>query len=341
VLGTFVATFVYCVLVLRTVRGVDGEQFVPNMAVTAGVLLALASLGVLIYFIHHMSVLIQAPTVIAMVGAELDATVDRLFPERAGDGVERADVEPPGAVRDSGAGDAICASSTGYVEALDVEALVDVAARNDVVIRVTRRPGHFVAEGAEVLEVVPAGRLDAGSRRRLARAVYVARRRSPSQDVEFAVEQLVEIALRALSPSSNDPFTAVACIERLGAALARLGRRRIPSPYRVDGEGTLRVVAYPVTYAGVVNAAFDQIRQSARSHVAVTIRMLEVIADVARQRVDRRMAEALFAQAVMIERGSRNADLDPSDREDVARRHAAVREALARVAPARSLGVAR
>jgi uncharacterized membrane protein len=161
------------------------------------------------------------------------------------------------------------------------------------------------------------------------RAVAVAPRRSPTQDVEFAVQQLVEIALRALSPSSNDPFTAIGCVDRLGAGLVRLGRRRIPSPFRSDSDGCVRVVATPPSYEGVVNAAFDQIRQNAREDVAVTIRLLEVIAEIGGCGVGRDMNRALLRQAEIIERASRTAGFDPSDREDIARRFAAARDALA------------
>jgi uncharacterized membrane protein len=82
VLGSFIATFVYCLLVLRTVRGDDGAHFVPAIAITLGMVLTLASLGVLIYFIHHVSISIQAATIIGLVSHELNEVIERLFPEK-------------------------------------------------------------------------------------------------------------------------------------------------------------------------------------------------------------------------------------------------------------------
>jgi uncharacterized membrane protein len=332
VLGTFVATFLYCILVLRTVRGTEDADFVPEVSVTAGVVLAVCSLGVLIYFIHHMSMLIQAPTVIASVGAELDTTIDRLFPERIGDeDGEQAAAARPAPSRPSGERDAerVRAAATGVLESIDPDKLIEVACGADLVVELTRRPGDFIIEGGELMRVWPRGRIDDELRRQLRNTVTLAARRTPTQDVEFAVQQLVEIALRALSPASNDPFTAMGCVERLGAALVRLGRRRMPSPLRVDSEGRLRVIATPVSQDEVVQIAFDQIRQNARGSQAVTIRMLEVIAEIGACGVGGEMSRALLRQVEMIERASRAADLDPRDRQDLAHHAAAARGAFA------------
>jgi uncharacterized membrane protein len=262
----------------------------------------------------------------------LDATIDRLFPEHIGEEDDRRPTadhsassspspEPPDV-------ETLRATATGFIESVDPDAVLEAASGTDLVVRLTRRPGDFVVEGSELMRVWPCGRIDATMRHRLLRTISLASRRSPTQDVEFALQQLVEVALRALSPASNDPFTAIDCVERLGAALVRLGRRRIPSHLRFDYHGHLRVIATPSSYSDIVNTAFDQIRRNAREDVAVTARILQVFAEVGACGVDPRMSRALLAQAESIERASRAADLDPRDLQDLARRFAAARDAL-------------
>ncbi len=309
-LGTFIATFAYCLLILRTVNGTEDQRFVPHISVTVGLLMALTSLGVLIYFIHHAAASIQAENVIANVGRDLDQAIARLYPECLG-------VGPPG--RDAGGNRAalpagfdresrpVAADRSDYLQAIDVDRLMGLARR--------ARPRH---QRPAPPRKVPrrGGRPGAGLARRPPRRR--GRRRDPggllprpyrtlTQDVEFAIDQLVEIAVRALSPGVNDPFTAINCVDRLGAALVVLAGREIPSAYRYDDDGRLRVVADASTIGGIVNAAFDQIRQAARNDAAVTIRLLETIAAVAAQARGDAWHAALRRQAEMVHRGSQEA----------------------------------
>ena len=138
------------------------------------------------------------------------------------------------------------------------------------------------------------------------------------QDVEFAINQLVEIAVRALSPGINDPFTAIACVDRLGVALTRLAKKTIPPAYCYD-DNTLRLVMDVVTFDGLINSAFNQIRQNARSSVAVTIRLLETIAIIGLQTTSDRERAALLHQAEMIKRGSDESLPEEYDRHEVER----------------------
>lgn len=156
--------------------------------------------------------------------------------------------------------------------------------------------------------------------------------RTPAQDVEFSVNQLVEIAVRALSPGVNDPFTAITCVDRLGSALCRLARRELPSPCRRDERGRLRLVAPSISFVGIADGALDQIRQAARTSAAVTIRLLDTIAVVA---VFIRRAEdrvALHRQAEMIARGARSALPEEEDRRAVEKRFLAADRALSAMA---------
>jgi uncharacterized membrane protein len=141
--------------------------------------------------------------------------------------------------------------------------------------------------------------------------------RSEQQDIEFPIDQLVEIALRALSPGINDPFTAIRCVDRLGAGLSRLAQKDFPSPYRYDKDNKLRAIAFGVTFEGLVDSAFNPIRQYARSDASVTIRLLEAIANIATHTSNSKYQVILQRHANMILRGSQEGLPEELDREDV------------------------
>jgi len=320
VLGTFVATFVYCLLVLRTIRRAEEIVFVPHLSVTVGVVLAIVSLGVLIYFIHHVSVSIQADEVVARVSAELIDGIGRLFPEIMGHGTPRpADMLAGAGLPAAFEVEArpVVSDDDGYLQSIDVQALMELAKEEDALVRVERRPGQYVVKGRPLVTVWPSDRVTESLQERINSAFILGHQRTAAQDIEFPIHQLVEIAVRALSPGINDPFTAMTCIDRLGSALHRLAQREMPSPFRLDERDRLRVVLPAVTFTEIVNGSFGPIRQYARSSAVVTIRLLETIAVVARatHRPDDRAA--LLRQAEMIVRGAREALPEDGDRRAV------------------------
>ncbi len=328
VLGTFIATFTYCLLVLRTVNGTDDHQFVPHLSVTVGLLFGLAGVGVLIFFLHHAATSIQAENVIAGVSRELHQALDRLFPSRLGKGPPGP--EPTGKLPEGFADRAvpIPAASSDYIQAVDVERLMRLAVEHDLVLELIRRPGQFVTRGSPLARGRPAERLTDDIIDALRGAFYLGSRRTLFQDVEFAIDQLVEVALRALSPGINDPFTALTCVDRLGAALAELSEKEIPSPYRHDESGQLRVVATGVTVGGIVDAALHQIRQAARGNAAVTLRLLETIAAIGPRARTGALRGALLAQADVIHQGSQEGLVAEVDRAAAQERYAEVLSAF-------------
>lgn len=235
---------------------------------------------------------------------------------------------------------AVPSSATGYLQAIDVEALLAIAEEKDLTLRLNYRPGHFVVEGAELVLVWPKESGD----RQLADAIndsfILGAQRTEAQDVEYSVHQLVEIAVRALSPGINDPFTAMTCTDRLGAALCRLAVRKIPSPYRYGASDKLRVIAPGVTFAEVTDAAFNQIRQYGRSSAAVTIRLLEVLTLVAHKVRTETDRAALLRHASMIERGGREGLPEEQDGIDVKERYRSFLTALNAKDSARADGAA-
>jgi uncharacterized membrane protein len=283
--------------------------------------MALASLGVLIYFIHHAAVSIQAPEVIAMVAADLMTGIDRLFPEALGKAASPDDHDlTPEVVREFGRqAQAIFCTATGYLQSIDNDRLVALAAANQLVVLLPCRPGDFMVEGNVLIEVKP--RVDEEVADKVRSCFIFGDDRTHLQDVQFTIHQLVEVAVRALSPGINDPITAINCIERLAAALCRLAQRSMPSAYRFDDQGQLRIlVGKPVRFKELVDSSFDMIRQYGRSSTAVTLRLLDaviLIGERVRREEDR---AALSAQAIMIDRGSRDGVLEERDRQEVKER---------------------
>lgn len=320
VLGAFIATFVYCLLILRTVRGGIDFHFVPHFSVTLGLILALVNIGVLIYFIHHVATMIQAPHIITLVAQDLEESINHIFPEQLGwgDPTPRLHTPEQNMPEDfARRARAITTNHEGYLQVIDADGLMRLAVQNDLLIVLRYRLDGFIVRGSTIMEVWPSEHASEQVTSQLSETFILGPARTPTQDVKFAVRQLVEIAVRALSPGINDPFTAMTCIDRLGAALCRLASRKIPSPYRYDAEDKLRVVADAVTFAGVTNAAFNQIRHYSRSSTAVTISLLETIAVIAQCAQRQEDRQALRRQALMIKRGSDTALPEEQDRKEV------------------------
>lgn len=329
VLGTFIATFLYCLIVLRTIRRAEEITFVPHLSVTLGVLLAVASVGVLIYFIHHVSVSIQANEIAARIGKELIERIDHLFPEQIGRGAPRSPTGPP----DAGFLEAfdqkarpIGAHGDGYLQFIDVEALLALALEEDLIVRLERKPGNYVVASCPLALIWPVSRVTDRLTDQVRSLFILSHQRTSGQDIEFGVNQLVEIAVRALSPGLNDPFTAITCVDHLGSALCRLASRDMPSPYRHDRQDQLRVIAPADTFPEIVDAAFNQIRQYGRSSAAVTIRLLETIAMVAGFAHRPEDRATLLRHAEMIARGASEGLPEDQDRRAVEERCQAVRK---------------
>jgi uncharacterized membrane protein len=319
VLGVFVGIFAYCLVVLRTIRGDDEGDFVPSLAVLGGLVLAFAGIAVLIHYIHHISVSIQASQILARAMHETLRAVDRLFPEGVGEeipaGSDEADPQP-------GPWQPVAARSSGYLRGIDTDGLLAWADEEDVVVRMERCIGQFVFEGLPLLSV--AGRpLADGDLDRLAGFHVVDRQRTVEQDAAFGIRQIVDVALKALSPGVNDTTTAVMSVDHLTAILLRLGERHIESRYRGQG-GRLRLVTLGPSYESLLAEAFAQIRQNAEGNAAVLGSLLDSIALLAGRLGDGPRRAGLRRHAEAVQEAVRRSIAAASDRDDLDRRCARV-----------------
>jgi uncharacterized membrane protein len=352
-LGTYVATFVYSMLDLVAIGSGPHGDFIPHISITVVLALTLTDIGVLIYFIHHVAVMIQLPQVIAGIAGDLaraveaetgtaerrvggtgGAPVQAGTPRRssisvhAAEGIAaQADVLRSLLEREGGA---VPAPSSGYLQFVRRSMLVRLARDHDAVIQLHQRPGHFVVQGRRFATVWPASAAPAVARA-LRRSHITGPYRTLTQDVAFAVDQLVEIALRALSPAVNDTFTALTCIDWLGENLCRIAAAWNPNPVWRDEEGLVRLIAAPISYDGLVDRAFEKIRQASAAMPAVMIRQLAALTAVAQSTDDPQRRAVLLRQAEMIERLCAQTVPEPSDRADVVREYNLLKEAVASV----------
>ncbi|CAN5683964.1 DUF2254 domain-containing protein [soil metagenome] len=282
VLGTLLGTFIYCLMALRLVPTEDSSTYVPHLSTTLAAILAVASIGVLIYFIHHMVSMLQVSHVVARVGDEMLKAISRLFPEDLGWSPEEATQSESislsdlaGAVVPDGDQQMIQADRIGYIQAIDEDSLLELAIRHDAVIRIALRPGVFIVPEALLAVVWPSKRATEELTSKLQEVFLVGNRRTPFQDVELYFDELIEIALRALSPGINDPYTAFTCIDWLTAGLASLSTRRMPSRYRYDDGRRLRIIADGPQIDHLIERTFDRIRNSGQTHPSVLRKLLE------------------------------------------------------------------
>lgn len=273
-LAVFMATFTYALVVLREVR--SGEApFVPSLAVQFTFVLVLASLGMFVAYVHHIARSIRVESIIRRVAEETVAAVDRLYPEER-DGAPALPVDLP-------AGDRVVVSRAGragVVAGLDLAALETAAEESDCTLLVVPAIGDFVAEGAPLVAATGDGAGRQPPPERLARLVRIENERTMHQDPAFGFRQLVDIALRALSPGVNDPTTAVHALDRLHDLLRRLATRPIPSGRMVDGEGRLRVVTNAATWPGYLGLAVDEIRIEGADQLQVQRRLRAMLDDL-------------------------------------------------------------
>ncbi len=325
-LGTFVATFVYAVLVLGSISHGARGDFVPHLSITMTLGLALASLGVLIYFFHHMAKSIQLPEVIASIARDLAEAIEAeaiVSNEAASTATDAGPSVGELERRLDESGALVPSPTSGYLQFVRYDHLVGIAAESDAVIRLLHRPGHFVLQGLPLATVWPAESASSITRS-LERAHFTGPNRTLTQDLSFAIDQLVEIALRALSPAVNDTFSAITCVDWLSDGLAKISSRWDPQLVHRDGLGNVRVIAAEVPYSRFVERSFDKIRQASRAMPAVMIRQLEAIARILVHTTTDDQRTALLAQADMILRSSEDSVREQDDRADVRRRHTLV-----------------
>jgi uncharacterized membrane protein len=323
-LGTFVATFCYAMITLVSVGGGPHGDYVPHLSITVTLVLTLADVGVLIYFLNHIAAMIQLPVVIARIAASLAAEIaaqDRGAVFGVGSARGPSSEELLARLAESGA--PIRTPRSGYLQFIRHDTLLKIASAADAVVQLPYRPGHFLVAGQVMARVWPPEAAESVENSLALGHVTGAYRTLP-QDISFGFDQLVEIALRALSPAVNDTFTAMTCVDWIADCLCRISTSWRPQRIRRDTDGHIRVIAYQADFDRLVERAFDTIRQASTGMPAIMIRQLDALAKVIEQTPDRARRTVLMRQAEAIQRANLATVADPTDRDDVTQRYATV-----------------
>lgn len=328
-LGTFAGIFAYCLIVLRTIRGNGGvDEFVPSLAVFFAFIMSLGGVGILIYFIHHIASSIQASSIIASVAQETNVSIDRLLPEQqdqAPDEVESRNQELESL--DERDWYPVPAAKSGYIRSVNNDALLCMARDSRTIVRMEHGIGAFVVQNTALLSLALTYPPDQNTIDAFNAAYSIGRHRTVEQDPAFGIRQIVDIAIKALSPGVNDTSTAVMCVDYLTSILARLASRQFPPLYRYEGN-TLRVVAIGPSFESLLAEAFDQIRSSAEVNVAILARMLSAL-DTIGSLINRpSYLQALEEQLQCIDELVERRIESPHDRARLERRLTGVRETL-------------
>lgn len=307
-LGLLVGTVIYLLIILRTMGGRDDN--VPQLAVTVGTVLVMACITALVFFVHHLARSIVADTIVGRVGATLDGQVSEVMSQE--DDAADANWESPELPGEGGR--PIGSPTYGYVRYVDYRAIVELAEAAGVTVRLTTRPGQFVIAHQTLGWIAPADAIDPDKFEEITDTIVLGSERSAVQDIEYSVRQLVEIALRALSPGVNDPFTACTVIDRLSASIAMLMGQRPPRTAWSDSAGVIRLHAPQSTFEGIVDAAFNQIRQAGAAQPAVLIQLTDRLGQLLRQCDDAKAGAVILKHLDLVAATGERAIPDQADR---------------------------
>jgi len=315
VLGFFVATFLYCMLSMQIITVLSNSNYIPIATLFTVLLLTIIDLVLLVLFIHHISVSIQVDSVISEVANEMKLRADSLFTFHE-DAVEEDESFAISKFKTRLENNAIqtLSEQDGYIRFVDYESLLELAEAQNLLIQVLHRAGDYVLTGtplyihvADVSDVDVTEAIDG-------EFCTIGGTRTPQQDLEHIVRQLVEIAMRALSPGINDTFTAMTCIDSVGSLINLMSKKKIPSVLIKNDKGIPKLLVDRTTYSGLVDAGFDQIRQNAAAHVDVLIRVIEVLTQLAGLVPRKHQTVALINQAKLIHENLEQAPFTSADR---------------------------
>ena len=306
VLGYFVSVFAYCLLVLRTIRGADELKFVPSFAVLTGLALAIGGVLVLIFFIHHIADSLQITTILENITLETKQAVEKMFPQELGNAASENEKAAAREVETIKEWEKIPAQAAGYVQDVDTDGLLEYAAEKNILIKMRRGIGQFAGSGAVLAEIAPGAEteeremlIDEKKIKEINEFFTLKRHRTIEQDAGFGIRQIVDIALKALSPGINDTTTAVSCIDNLGEIVGEIARRQIPAKVRSKDDVPRVIVAAP-DFEDYVETAFDQIRISGKGNQAIFERLLSAIMFVAECATDKTRRDVLAKQVALV-----------------------------------------
>jgi uncharacterized membrane protein len=326
VLGAYVSSFVYCLIILSSLKEHESFHFVPAISVLVALASAIAGIILLVIFIHHVSMSIQSDKVISDISDAMSKSIKKLFPEEIGHEEEKP--APDKIVLQKGYAynqDVKC-SKSGYLQSIDGVGLISIAQDNDCIIILHHRPGDYLVRDMLLCQVLCNKECSSEVYKKIQDDFIIGKVRTPLQDAEFSIHQMVEVASRALSSGVNDPYTAIACIDNLTSVMCYLTKVAFPGPYRYDSQDKLRIIAENHSFSGMLNAAFNQIRQYGKSSPSVMIRLLEAMNTISTFARNRNQQELIVQHAEMIMNAAEKTFSEKRDLDDLKERFLALKE---------------
>lgn len=302
VLGSYVSTYLYCLIVLNSIMEMDGFTFIPSLSILLAIILAVINIILLIVFIHRIATSLQADKVISDIHEFISSQVKSLFPDKMGKEIDAENEINVDAIKSKHRNlTSIKSPKSGYLQYIDSESLLDMMTKNNSLLELNVKPGDYLVEDLEIGKVYQTtSKGDDNKLSKLENQFIIGKTRTAVQDFEFSIHQMVEIAARALSPGVNDPYTAIACIDNLTATMSYLTKVDFPSKYRLDKEKKLRVITVTLSFEGVLDAAFNQIRQFSAGSPAIIIRLMEALITINQFTKSERNKSALVKHAKMV-----------------------------------------
>jgi uncharacterized membrane protein len=314
VLGVFVSVFAYCLIVLRTIRSGAQDPFVPSLAVLGGIALAFVAIGFLVFFIHHLATAIEVSTIITRISNATLSAMRNIFADRA----QAPDMEGSVSSQLERISDwtPVASRATGYVISVEYEGLERYALRHDRTVRMDRGIGEFAVRGQQLASLSGRDAIDDADAEELNACYSMDRERTLEQDPAFGMQQIVDIALKALSPGMNDETTAIMCIDRLAEILVEAARRRIEPRHRMR-DGRLAVVVAGRDFAQLVDLCTGAIRDAAAGKRRVLMRLIWLFDAIGTAVCDRHDARVIVEHLRRLKNTAEHTVSDHQERDEI------------------------
>ena len=318
VLGSYVSTYLYCLIVMNTINGSEDQGFIPTLSIFLAIVAAIVNILLLIVFIHRIAISIQADKVIFDISEMLTEHVTRLYPKK----MQKSDYEANGndvekQIKKYSHQTVVHAPKNGYLQYVDKDSLVGLMSKADCLLELKSRPGDHLIEDYAMGMLYHQEKDIKNLLEKIQNQFIIGKTRTSQQDLEFSIHQMVEIAARALSPGINDPFTAMSCIDNLTSILSYLSQVDFGNKYQADEENKLRLISDMANFEGLLNASFNQIRQYSGGSPAVIIRLMEGLITIHHFAQKVSYKKAVIKHAVMVLNAGRSNIAEAHDLKDL------------------------
>ncbi|WP_046756446.1 DUF2254 domain-containing protein [Kordia jejudonensis] len=282
VLGQYVGVFLYCIIVANAIRDNDGYAFIPNLSVIFAIFLAVFNVFLLVIFIHNISISIQPSKIINELRQRIERNIETMYPQHVEKDVVLSDLKDD-ATSNLTEIESISCEFSGYIQYFDLDMLVEIARKHEVIVKILHKPGNYIVCGQPIFAIFQqksSNKETLDDSFSLIETFKIATKKTFFQDIEFGIHQIVEIASKALSPSINNPYTAVVCIDNLTSILCKLLQSDIPDATIKDEDGQIRVLLINDSFEGFLEAAFNLIRQYGKTSPFIIIKLMEAMTTI-------------------------------------------------------------